>query len=241
MDADTFLKKSTPFLTWLAEWKANLKPVRLGDVVADPGRVAVVSVDVINGFCHEGVLASPRVGRIVEPIARLFRAAHAAGVRHFVLTQDTHDPEAVEFNQWPAHCVRGTEESQTVPELAELPFADEYVVIPKNSIHSALATGLGDWLNEHPQVTTFVVVGDCTDLCTYQLAMYLRLRANANQQRGVRVIVPEDCVDTYELPVTAAPAGVMPHDADLIHHVFLYHMALNGVEVVQRIEDQKLA
>ncbi len=236
MDAPTFIQNSTPFLTWLAEWKASLKPVSLNEIVTDPSRVAVLSVDVINGFCHAGALASPRVGRIVQPIARLFQSAYAAGVRHFVLTQDTHDPEAVEFKQWPVHCVRGTAESQTVPELAELPFAQEYVIIPKNSIHSALATGLEDWLNEHPQVNTFIVVGDCTDLCTYQLAMHLRLRANAAQQRDVRVIVPEDCVETYDLPVAAAPPGVMPHDGDLIHHLFLYHMALNGVEVVQRIQ-----
>jgi len=236
MDAQSFIQNSTPFHTWLADWKASMKPARLEEIVTDPGRVALVSVDVINGFCHEGPLASPRVGRIVAPIARLFQTAHDAGVRHFILTQDTHDPEAVEFNQWPAHCVRGTAESQTVPELAGLPFADEYVILPKNSIHSALSTGLEDWLVEHPQVTTFIVVGDCTDLCTYQLAMHLRLRANARQQRAVRVIVPEDCVDTYDLPVAAAPAGAMPHDGDLLHHVFLYSMALNGVEVVRSIE-----
>lgn len=236
MDAQTLIRNSAPFLTWLADWQAGLKPARLNEVVADPRRVAVLSVDVINGFCHAGPLASPRVGSIVQPIVRLFRAAHDAGVRHFILTQDTHDPEAVEFNQWPVHCVRGTEESQTVPELAELPFASEYVIIPKNSIHSALSTRLESWLAEHPEVTTFVVVGDCTDLCVYQAAMYLRLRANANQERGVRVIIPQDCVETYDLPVAAAPSGAMPHDGDLIHAMFLYHMALNGVEVVRSIE-----
>ena len=73
-------------------------------------------------------------------------------------------------------------------------------------------------------------------MCTYQLAMHLRLRANALQRRGVRVIVPEDCVDTYDLTVDAARSiGALPHDADLLHRIFLYHLALNGVEVVKRI------
>jgi hypothetical protein len=48
--------------------------------------------------------------------------------------------------------------------------------------------------------------------------------------------VPENCVDTYDLPVEAArELGVAPHDGDLLHKVFLYHMALNAVEVVKEI------
>jgi nicotinamidase-related amidase len=54
-------------------------------------------------------------------------------------------------------------------------------VLTKNSIHPAFDTGLDAWLDAHPDVATFVVVGDCTDLCTYQTAMYLKLRANARQ------------------------------------------------------------
>ncbi len=151
------------------------------------------------------------------------------------MIQDTHEPEAVEFNQWPPHCVRGTSESETVPEFKSLPFFDQMVVLEKNSIQAALNTGLEAWLSDHPQVDTFIVVGDCTDLCTYQLAMHVRLRANAHQ-KAHRVIVPANCVDTYDLPVeTAKEIGAMPHPADLLHAVFLYHMALNGVEVVSEI------
>jgi hypothetical protein len=77
------------------------------------------------------------------------------------------------------------------------------------------------------------VVGDCTDLCVYQLAMYLRLRHNARNVPGVSVIVPANAVDTYDLPAEAAEAvGAMPHPGDFFHQVFLYHMALNGIQVV---------
>ncbi|HEY4688041.1 MAG TPA: isochorismatase family cysteine hydrolase [Anaerolineae bacterium] len=233
---DTSTSTSTPFLAWLAEWHAGLPQPSLESILADPGRTALLSVDVINGFCHAGPLASPRVKGIIDPIVRLMRAAHAAGVKHFVVAQDTHDPEAVEFGDYPPHCVRGSEESETVPELKALPFWSEVVVLPKNSIHSAIGTGLEAWLDAHPNVSTFIVVGDCTDLCTHQLAMHLRLRANALQKRGVRVIVPEDCVDTYDTPIDVAQSiGALPHDADLLHRIFLYHMALNGIEVVKRI------
>jgi hypothetical protein len=65
--------------------------------------------------------------------------------------------------------------------------------------------------------------------------MHMQVYANAHQRRR-RVIVPSDCVDTYDLPVeAAASAGTFPHDGDLLNLVFLYHMALNGIEVVGHI------
>ena len=156
-------------------------------------------------------------------------------MKHILLTQDTHEPDAVEFASFPPHCVRGTAEAEPVAEIQALPFFHEMVILPKNSIASGLNTGLSDWLDAHPEVDTFIVVGDCTDLCTYQLAMHLRLDANARQIQR-RVIVPADCVETYDLPVEIArQIGSLPHPADLLHAVFLYHMALNGMEVVQSI------
>lgn len=235
MDAATLIRNSEPFLRYLVDWEAGLPTLALSEAVRDPARTAVVSVDVINGFCHAGPLASPRVQAIIPPIVRLFERAHAAGVRHLILTQDTHEPEAVEFGQYPPHCVRGTAESETVPELRALPFFDAVQVFPKNSISSTIGTGFNAWLKAHPEVDTFIAVGDCTDLCTYQLAMSLRLRANAHQQVQ-RVIVPAECVDTYDLPVdTARQIGAVPHAGDLLHLIFLYSLHLNGVDVVRAI------
>jgi hypothetical protein len=38
------------------------------------------------------------------------------------------------------------------------------------------------------------------------------------------------------MPVEVARAlGALPHDADLLHQVFLYHMALNGIETVRSL------
>ncbi|MFN3704373.1 MAG: cysteine hydrolase family protein [Thermoflexales bacterium] len=225
-----------PFIRYLEAWLSDLRPLKLSKSIAEPERVAVMGVDLIQGFCTVGPLASPRVQSIVKPIVKLFRDAYDFGVRHFVLAQDAHAPDAVEFAQYPPHCVRGTPESQTVPELLRLPFAESFVVIEKNSLSSAIHTSLDAWLEAHPQVNTFIVVGDCTDLCTYQLAMHLRLRANAMQLAGVRVIVPENCVQTYDTPVkAAAKLGIPAHDGDLLHAIFLYNMWTNGVEVVKRL------
>jgi len=222
-----------PFLTWLADWQANLPRASLAERAPDPQRAAVLSVDLILGFAYEGALSSPRVAGIIPPTVQLFQAAYQAGVAHFVLIQDCHSDDAPEFSSFAPHCACGTREAETVPELLALPFSDQFTVLTKNSISSSLGTGLDAWLNaRHQQLDTFIVVGDCTDLCTYQLAMYLRLRANAHGY-DQRVIVPADCVQTYDMPVdTAQKLGIMPHDGDLMHALFLYQMALNGIEVV---------
>jgi nicotinamidase-related amidase len=164
---------------------------------------------------------------------RLFQRAHDLGVRHFLLLQDTHDPDAVEFFAYPPHAVAGTSESETIDELANLAFSNRFTIIPKNSISSNVGTDLETWLDDHPEVTTFIVVGVCTDICIYHVALFLRVRANVLGQRDARVIVPADCVQTFDTSIeTAAELDAFPHDGDLLHRIFLYQMALNGVEVV---------
>jgi nicotinamidase-related amidase len=227
---------SRPFLAYLEEWYSALAELPLHEIVADePERVALISIDVINGFCKSGPLASERVGRIAQPVADVFERAYALGVRSFALTQDTHDPSTPEFQFYPPHCIRDTVESEAVDELKALAFFNDVAIFPKNSINSHISTGLGAWLKARPQVDRFVVVGDCSDLCTYQAAMQLRLEANADNLAR-RVIVPADVVDTFDTPVAVArELGIYAHDGDLHHVLFLHHMALNGVEVVKRV------
>jgi hypothetical protein len=43
-------------------------------------------------------------------------------------------------------------------------------------------------------------------------------------------------VDTFDTPVhVARDLGIRAHDANLHHALFLHHMAMNGVEVVQKL------
>ena len=58
-----FIEQSKEFLSALVTWERNLPTIAWSDLQmeAQQGRVALISVDMINGFCHEGVLSSPRV------------------------------------------------------------------------------------------------------------------------------------------------------------------------------------
>ena len=224
------------FLDYLNHWVAGLPVVGFVELCTQPTKAAIICVDMINGFCHAGPLASPRVKQIIQPILALLKGGHRGGITQILLTQDSHEPEAVEFGAFPPHCIRGTSEAETIPEIKQLPFHPEMVLLEKNSIHSGLNTGLNAWLAQHPELDTFILVGDCTDLCIYQLAMHLRLDANAHQLNR-RVVVPADCVDTYDIGMDAATAiGAMPHPGDILHKIFLYHMALNAIEIVATIQ-----
>jgi nicotinamidase-related amidase len=227
--------QSQPFLDYLEKWMDNLRPARLSDIQSDSARIALVVVDITNGFCNQGALASPRVKSIVQPSTKLMQAAWDYGVRNFLLSFDSHEPDAAEFQSWPPHCMRGDNESEPVDEIKNLSFFDHIHFIPKNSISSSQNTSLLDWVTRKPEINTFIVIGDCTDLCTYQLAMDLKLDANARQLEH-NILVPADCVQTYDMPIAAAAElGAMPHPGDLTHAFFLYHMALNGVSITHSL------
>lgn len=224
---------SGAFLDWLERWEETLPSLAFAEAINDPAQVAIISEDLLKGFCDVGPLSSDRAASIVPAVVDIFKRAHDLGVRHFLLFQDTHDPDSLEFSAYPPHCVQGTEESETIDELADLPFSNLFTILPKNSISSDVGTVLASWLEKHSEVNTFIVVGVCTDICVYEAAIYLRVRANVQGRHAARVIVPANAVQTYDMPVEVAEEmGAFPHDGDLLHRVFLYQMALNDIEVL---------
>lgn len=233
------MSEAEKFLAWVNDALSQLPALKWEELEREAGgadNVAVLCVDLTNAFAKFGNLASPRVAALIEPIVRLFRLARERGVRKFILPQDCHPPEAPEFEQYGQHAMCGTDESETVQELQDLPFADLFQVIPKTSINAGVNPGFAAWLEREGTPKVSIVTGDCTDLCVYQLAMHIKVRANERLERCT-VVVPRDCVDTYDVTLAAArQEGIVPHPGELMHRLFLYHMMLNGIRVAQRIE-----
>lgn len=231
-------ERAAEFLEWLATWDDALAEGSLVGVVGEAGgpeRVAVLVVDLIVGFCSKGPLASPRVGALAAPAAAFLQACAARGIQTVIAGTDAHPPDSPEFAAFPPHCIAGTPEAESIPELTRLPLWGSVVNVPKGSLNVGLEPAFEDWQAAHPEITAWIVIGDCTDLCVYQAAMHLRMQANT---RGLKrqIWVPADLVDTYDLPVgTAQGIGALPHDAGFLHRVFLYHLALNGVRVVRTL------
>lgn len=224
---------------YILHWLDNLPSLSLLELTDDgrrPQKLGILGEDLVKGFTTVGGLASPRIAGIVPEVAKLLQSAYDMGVRDFVLPQDSHPPDSPEFDAYGPHCITGTVEAETVDELRRLPFFEELTIMPKQSLDPAIGTDLERWIDERPEMESMIVVGDCTDLCVYQAAMHIKIRSNAMKRR-MRVIVPEDCVQTYDLDVEEALAiGATPHDGDLMHILFLYHMALNDITVVKHAE-----
>jgi len=233
MSERDWIERGQPFLEAVDRWYQALPAVRMQDLFLSPARVAVLCVDLTVGSVASGALAGPQVRAIVPAIISLLQSAYSLGVRYFLLLQDAHPPTAQEFAALPSHSVTGTPEAETVPEVRELPFAHLFQVWPKNSLNAFLETPLGEWVDVHSGVNIYIVVGAGTDLGVYHLAMHLRLQANARNLTR-HVIVPANCVATYHREATT-PTGAFPHEGELLHRLFLYHMALNGVRVVKEM------
>jgi nicotinamidase-related amidase len=236
MAADTVLAgRSAPYLAFVEAWLADLQ-----DLACEARHSAVLVVDVIGGFCAHGPLASPRVAAMVPPLASLLDAYARAGGTTVFLAEDAHAPDAREFTAFPPHCLAGSDEARTMPEVAAR-VQPTWRRFPKQSTNALAEPAVRAAIDEAlgAGIRDVVVAGDCTDLCIYQAAMSLQVQLNRADHaafREARIIVPERVVQTYDLPVeSAATLGAQPHPGDLLHAVFLHHMALNGVHVVRDV------
>ena len=214
---------SQQHLTDLETWLNNLKAIKLETLVAH--ETALLSVDVIEGFCRVGPLASPRVAAIIANVVQLIQTADAQSIKDIAFIQDAHPENAEEFGAYPPHCVAGTLEARAASELESLPNWNSYAHFEKNSISSLESTALTAWLEERPHLKNIICIGDVTDLCLYSLAIGVKLRSLA-QGLGQRIIVPENCVQTWDSP---------DHPGDLYHAMFLFQLRRNGVEIVKAI------
>ena len=165
---------------------------------------AIIVVDVVNGFCKTGNLASERLGAVVPGIRAYLEREVAAGSA-LIFLADTHAPDDPEFAMFPPHCVAGSGEEEIVDELREL--AAGARVVPKRRYSGFFGTDLERLLAElAPDVVE--VVGVCTDICVLHTVADLR-------NRDYRVVVRRELVETYDAP---------DHAADEINRCALAHM-----------------
>lgn len=218
-DKKDFIKKSSETLGAWFDMLASLPALRLKDLRSDTA--ALVIVDMTNGFTREGALKSDRIEGIIPGIAELSRKCGELGIKKLAFA-DSHSGASPEFEAYPPHCIAGTHEAEIVDEIKE---AGGYTLIPKNSTNGFLEEAFRKWLDENRQTDTFIVTGDCTDICIQQFAITLKTWFN-RQDRKARVIVPAGLVETYDLGL---------HNGNLVHVAALYNMIINGVEVVGRL------
>lgn len=190
---------------------------------ADPEKTLLVIVDVVNGFVREGAMASPLVEDIIPPIVSLMEKCAQKKIPS-VAFADCHGEDCAEFSSFPPHCIKNTSESEIVDEIKK---AGGYTLIEKNSTNGFHEASFIDYLNEHPSVDTFIVTGDCTDICVMQFCLTLKTRYTA-QNKNIDIIIPVNCVETYDAPW---------HDADFTNIAAYKLMKDSGIKFVSGIMD----
>jgi len=220
IDKKVFIEKSIDTLDKILETLRNLPLLKLGEL--KPESTALIIVDMINAFARQGCLKSPRVEALIPGIAGLLSLCKKQGIP-VIAFGDCHTKDSPEFETYPEHGLAETAESEMVDELKKI---GGYTLIPKNSTNGFLEEKFQTWLEEHSHLTTFIVVGDCTDICVEQFAKTLKAFFNMLNKR-IRVVVPADAVDTFDLGA---------HYAELMNVMALFGMMGGGVEVVRTIE-----
>jgi nicotinamidase-related amidase len=202
----------------------------------DEHRTVFFVIDAINGFAAPGgTLYDRRVEQVMPNIAELLDR-FPDSERYFFC--DAHSASSPEFDSYPAHALEDSWESQVVGEL--LRFTSEENIVRKNSTN-AMVTSIRDGNRMWPfleylrgrylgvvDLPVFVIVGDVTDICVLQAALTLKAYLN-EWYAPARVILPADCVETFDLEATN-------HDGDIMNLFALYNMNMNGIEVVASIK-----
>lgn len=195
--------------------KKTFSPISSSSI-QDP---VVFVVDMISGFIEEGALHDKRIRAIVPAIQKLLQTLDCPST--FVC--DQHDPDAREFQSYPTHCVNHTRESEIIDALK--PYVKECFF--KNSTNTFFCSDFSSFLSKIDQYKDIVITGCCTDLCILQFALSLNAWLNEHNKKEHRVLLPIDCVETYDIPSV--------HEADFWNKVAIENMVANGIVCVSQI------
>jgi nicotinamidase/pyrazinamidase len=147
----------------------------------------VLVVDMVRGFCEEGrpLYVGDTIRQTIPNVRRLLAEEKTKGSRIIFLC-DNHAPDDREFEMFPPHCIRGSEEAEIIPELR--PFADD--IIPKTRFSVFHGTDLDERLRALSP-DKIIVAGVCTDICVMHSVADAR-------NRDYEVELPADCVATFD-------------------------------------------
>ena len=148
----------------------------------------VLVVDMVRGFLEPGhnLYCGDDDRKIIPNVRELLERERRAGSAVLFIS-DHHDPDDLEFQVFPVHCVKGTEEPDVIPELAG--FLTGSNVIPKNRYSGFFNTDLAQRL-ERLKLDKLVICGVCTDICVLHTTSDAR-------NRDYPVDVPAGCVASF--------------------------------------------
>ena len=157
------------------------------DVRVDPGRTALIVVDMQNDFVTEGgSLRVPDAEGTIPVIRDLLEFARRHGLK-VIYTQDTHDEGDPEWKIWPEHARRGSWGWEIIEPLR--PAATD-TIITKVRYDGFYGTPL-DHLLRLWGVGALIICGTVANICVHYTAASAALR-------WYDVIIPRDAVSALD-------------------------------------------
>lgn len=185
----------------------------------------LVIIDMVNGFVNEGALADKRINKITPNIEKLIKGAMSNGTP-IIVFKDTHAEDDEEFNTYPPHCIKGTNECELIPELKK--YEKNFHIIEKNTTNG-FKTETFQHLVKWIEFDRVIVTGCCTDICVRDFSLsYMNYIKNTGAK--TQIIVPENAVETFDAP---------NHNATQYNKKALAEMKKNGIFVVNDLENTR--
>lgn len=180
----------------------------------------LVVVDMVNGFVNFGALADSKINKITPNIIKLIESAKKNNME-IVAFRDCHSENDIEFKTYPVHCLKGSEESELIPELK--PYEKEMLLIDKNTTNGFNTTKFQKLLLENNYENVYVV-GCCTDICVKDfVSSYMNYLKNMNGYVKTNIHVVEDACYTFDS---------LYHNAEQMHNSAIEYMKNIGANIV---------
>lgn len=176
-------------------------------------------IDMVNGFVKKGVLADKEINNITPNIINLMQE-YIKNKYDIISIQEGHVENSKEFENFPAHCILGTEEAELIEEL--IPYKENMKLIRKNSTCGFITHDFMKYMQENKdKLEEIVLTGCCTDLCVMNFAIPLKTYINEHNL-NIAVTIYKNAVETYDAPT---------HNRDEYNEMAFKIMRQNGIEV----------
>lgn len=176
-------------------------------------------IDMVNGFVKEGALADRQINKITPSVINLIQE-YIKNNDDIISIQEGHSEKSKEFENFPPHCILGTEEAELIDEL--LSYRENMKVIRKNSTCGFVTAEFIKYMEENKnELEEVVLTGCCTDLCVMNFALPLKTYINEHNL-NINVTIYKNAVETYDAP---------EHSRKEYNDMAFKIMKQNGIEI----------
>ena len=180
----------------------------------------LVVVDMVKGFLKLGKMADPFIAHIVPTQLKIIES-FVDNQEGLAFVKEAHHDHCREFQRYPQHCLKSSDEAQLVDELIQ--FETQALVYEKNSTSVIFNEHFIKDINEMINLKEITIIGCCTDICVLNLAIPLQNYFD-EMDRYIKIIVVKNAVETYQGE---------DHDRDEFNKMAFRLMKQAGIDILE--------